>query len=284
MFEVLDQPYIFNNNFKHNLKTIGFVTIGLMLILLYFQPFGINFLASTEYGYFVLGLGIINGILLFFNTLLLPGLLPGIFNVNRWTLRKEIIWNIWMFIVLSAGFVFFSWFCQIVFDLELPLFKIGALAMLPVVLLNIMNYNSSLKKGVANAIDLKLLKKLPVREENVTIVSDNGKDAFKTNPQNIILIRSSSNYIEIYWKEGDVVKKRLQRNTLLAVENSLMKYTNFKKCHRCWIVNLDLVKGVKGNSQGYRLEVPGLEFNIPVSRRFYPFFRDYFSSNVSSST
>ena len=278
MLEALNQPYIFNNNFKHNLKTIGFVTIGLMLILLYFQPFGINFLASTEYGYFVLGLSVINGILLFFNTLLLPGLLPRIFNVNRWTLRKEIFWNIWLFVVLSAGFILFSLFCQIVFNLELPLFKIGALAMLPVVLLNIMNYNSSLKKGVANAIDLKLHKKLPTREESVTIVADNGKDTFKTDPKNIILIRSSSNYIEIFWKDKEEVKKRLQRNKLLAVENSLRKYSNFKKCHRCWVVNLDLVEGIKRNSQGYRLVISGLDFNIPVSRSFFPFFRDYFSS------
>ena len=279
MFEILDQPYIFNNNFKHNLKTIGIVSVGLVLILLYFQPFGINFLASSEYGYFVLGLGILNGVLFFFNTLLLPGLLPRIFNVDRWTIRKEIFWNIWMFVILSAGFVLFSWLYQTVFKLELPMFKIGALAMLPVVLFNIMNYNLLLKKRVVSAIDQKLLKKLPNKEEKVTLIADNGKDIFTADPRNIILIRSSSNYIEIYWKDGNQIKKRLQRNTLMAAENSMKKYTNFKKCHRSWVVNLDLVKGIKRNTQGYRLEIPGLDFTIPVSRSFYPFFRNYFSTN-----
>ena len=44
MFENLNQPYLFNNNFKHSVKTIGLVGMGFVLLVLYFQPFGINFL------------------------------------------------------------------------------------------------------------------------------------------------------------------------------------------------------------------------------------------------
>ena len=52
MFENLNQPYPFNNNFKHNVKTIGLVGMGFVLLVLYFQPFGINFLKSEHDGYF----------------------------------------------------------------------------------------------------------------------------------------------------------------------------------------------------------------------------------------
>ena len=59
MFENLNQPYPFNNNFKHNVKTIGLVGMGFVLLVLYFQPFGINFLRSERDGYFVLGMGML---------------------------------------------------------------------------------------------------------------------------------------------------------------------------------------------------------------------------------
>ena len=68
MFDNLNQPYPFNNNFKHNLRTIAFVCMGFVLIMLYFQPFGINFLASPKNGYFVLAMGLLSAANFFFNT------------------------------------------------------------------------------------------------------------------------------------------------------------------------------------------------------------------------
>ncbi len=107
MFENLNQPYPFHNNFKHNLRTITLVSMGFMLITLYFQPFGIDFfLSSRKDGYFVLYLDWKVLPLFFISTLVLPGFfLPRLFfESSRWTIRKEIIWNLGMFAVLIAAF------------------------------------------------------------------------------------------------------------------------------------------------------------------------------------
>ena len=75
MFENLHQPYPFNNHFKHNAKTIGLVGMSFVLLVLYFQPFGINFLKSENDGYFVLGAGVMCVLSLLANNLILPGLM-----------------------------------------------------------------------------------------------------------------------------------------------------------------------------------------------------------------
>ena len=82
MFENLNQPYPFNNNFKHSVKTIGLVGMGFVLLVLYFQPFGINFLKSEHDGYFVLGAGIMGAGSLFANTVILPGIMPKVFDLS----------------------------------------------------------------------------------------------------------------------------------------------------------------------------------------------------------
>ena len=226
MFENLNQPYPFNNNFKHNVKTIGLVSMGFVLIVLYFQPFGINFLKSEHDGYFVLAAGILSAGTLFSNTLILPGILPSLFNSSKWTIRKEMIWNVWLFINLFIIFTILAWLLRKIEFTDLPMFRTGALALLPLVLFNMINYNHSLKDKVVSVIDsgrhwFKEEKQLTTNLPEIKLIGENGKDVFRASQDNIILIHSSGNYVEIYWKENQIKRKKLFRQTFAFVEDSL---------------------------------------------------------------
>lgn len=286
MFENLNQPYPFNNNFKHNLRTIAFVCMGFMLITLYFQPFGINFLASPKDGYFVLIIGLVSAANFFFNTLFLPGLFPKIFETERWTVRKEMIWNIWMFAILVLGFTLTAKVFRISGMESLTFFRSAALALLPLVLFNLSNYNNSLKSKVAQVIDSgrhwlaeerKGIHTIPASEQ-IRIESDNGKEVFEQDLKNIILIQSASNYIEIFYRESAVVRKQMIRQTLSKVESQLSGFHNIKKCHRCCIVNINQVSRLTGISPNYTLEANGLDFRIPIARQNVTKFRKLISS------
>lgn len=285
MFENLNQPYPFNNNFKHNLRTIAFVCMGFMLITLYFQPFGINFLASPNDGYFVLIIGLISAANFFFNTLFLPGLFPKIFESKLWTVRKEMIWNIWMFAVLIVAFTLIAKVFRISGMESLTFFRSAALALLPLVLFNLANYNNSLKSKVSQVIDSGRHWLAEERKsihpaalnEHIKIESDNGKEVFEEDLKNIILIQSASNYIEIFFREGVTVRKQMIRQTLTNVEKSLSGFQNIKKCHRCCLVNIDQISRVTGISPNYTLEANGLDFRIPISRQNVTLFRKLIS-------
>ncbi len=285
MFENLNQSYPFNNNFKHNLRTIAFVCMGFMLIMLYFQPFGINFLASPKDGYFVLLIGLISAANFFINTLFLPGLFPKLFESERWTVKKEIIWNVWMFAVLSVIFSLIAMAFSISGMQTLTVFRAGAIALLPMVLFNLANYNNSLKSKVAQVIDsgrhwlAEERKGTHVTEnELIRIESENGKEVFEENLKNIILIQSASNYVEIFYREGTLIRKQMIRQTLSNVESRLSGFLNIIKCHRCCLVNIDQISRLTGISPNYTLESKGLDFRIPVARQNVAKFRKLISS------
>jgi hypothetical protein len=285
MFENLNQPYPFNNNFKHNMKTIGLVAMGFVLLVLYIQPFGINFLKSEHDGYFVLGAGLMSAGTFFANTMLLPGIMPKVFDPSRWTIRKEMVWNIWLFSNLFVIFSLMAWFVNEIQFTELSIFRIGSLALLPLVLFNLISYNHSLKDTMVNVLDNS--RKHWFREEKpevpefrgIKLVAENGKDVFSAGIENILVFHSSGNYIEIFWLDNQIRRKKLFRQTFAFVEQYMKENPDFKKCHRCWMVNLKKVDAVTGNSKGYFIEINKLGFKVPVSRNYISAFRELLSQS-----
>ncbi len=286
MFENLDQPYQFNNNFKHNARTILLVSMGFILIVLYIQPLGINFLKSEHDGYFVLGAGLLTAATLFLNTLIFPGMFPKLFNPAKWTIRKEIIWNIWMFSNLFALFTLMAWAAKTISYTDLPFFRTGALSLLPLILFNLISYNLSMKLKLVNMIDSgkSWLKEEinafqnQTNQESVNLVAENKKQAFAEEVERVILIHSSGNYVEIYWIDRKLaVRKRLFRQSFTNVEKALESSDVMLKCHRCWMVNINKVIKLKRSPNGYFLEMDRIDFTVPVSRNWVPIFKEKLS-------
>lgn len=284
MFENLNHPYPFNNNFKHNFNTIGLVGMGFILFVLYFQPFGINFLKSEHDGYFVLGAGILSAGTLFANTLILPGIMPMVFEPSRWTIRKEMVWNIWLFSNLFVILSLMAWFVNRIQFTDLPIFKTGGLALLPLVLFNLISYNHSLKDKMVSVLDNGRKHWFKEEKTEVTTVqkdfkifAENGKDIFYANLADILVFHSSGNYIEIFWLDNQVKRKKLFRQTFASIEKYLKENPGFQKCHRCWLVNIKLINSMTGNSKGHFVEMDHLGFKIPVSRNYISTFRKLLS-------
>jgi len=288
MFENLNQSYPFNNNFKHSVRTIGLVSMGFVLIVLYFQPFGINFLQSVNDAYFVLAAGILTALTLFGNSLFLPGMLPSVFDSSKWTIRKEMIWNIWLFINLYFIFFLLAIYVREKNFTDLPVFRIGALALLPLVLFNLINYNLSLKEKVVSVIDSGRHwfeeKQVSVKAPDIKILAENGKDTFTAPGNAVQLFHSSGNYIEIYFRQNGTNRKKLFRQTLGFVEEHLPDPLKFKKCHRCWLVNMNKVKSLSRNSKGYFLQMEDVDLKIPVSRYYISVFREALANDYEVSS
>jgi len=287
MLDNLNQPYPFNNNFKHNVKTIGLVGMGFVLLVLYFQPFGINFLKSEHDGYFVLGAGIMCVASLFANMLILPGIMPKAFDSSNWTIRKEMVWNVWLFSNLFGILTFMAWVVNEIQFTELPIFRTGALALLPLVLLNLLNYNHSLKDKMVSVLDNSRRHlfgeekpAVVLKPTDLHLIAENGKDVFNARIEDILVFHSSGNYVEIFQIEKGVCRKRLFRQSFVVVEQYLSQNPKFSKCHRCWLVNLARIEALTGNSKGYFLEIDKLGFHVPVSRNNITIFRSLMENRM----
>ena len=94
------------------------------------------------------------------------------------------------------------------------------------------------------------------------------KDNLSISPDSLIVIKSADNYIEIYYKSEDVVKKHLIRSSLKKAHETVEELDFILMCHRTFIINVNHIKEIEGNSQGYKLYFEMLDFPALVSQKY----------------
>jgi DNA-binding LytR/AlgR family response regulator len=112
---------------------------------------------------------------------------------------------------------------------------------------------------------LKRESKESVKNANqVTLYSDTS-ESLTFNLPDLLFIEADDNYSTIIWKEAGVLQKKLLRVNLKNVESQLNNSFTLR-CHRSYIVNVNAISAISGNTNGYKLKINGSDFSIPVSR------------------
>ncbi|MBQ8270233.1 MAG: LytTR family transcriptional regulator [Bacteroidaceae bacterium] len=86
--------------------------------------------------------------------------------------------------------------------------------------------------------------------------------------ENLIYIESADNYICIWYLKNEQLKKQLMRITMKEISEQLAD-SNIVRCHRSYMVNLDLVKVMRREKENLFLElgVPNVK-EIPISKTY----------------
>ena len=86
--------------------------------------------------------------------------------------------------------------------------------------------------------------------------------------ENLIYIESADNYICVWYLKNEMMKKQLLRITMKDISEQLAE-TNIVRCHRSYMVNLDLVKVMRREKENLFLElgVPSVK-EIPISKTY----------------
>lgn len=86
--------------------------------------------------------------------------------------------------------------------------------------------------------------------------------------ENLLYIESADNYICIWYMKNDALKKQLMRITMRDISQQLAD-TNIVRCHRSYMVNLDLVKVMRREKENLFLELgyPNIK-EIPISKTY----------------
>ena len=100
----------------------------------------------------------------------------------------------------------------------------------------------------------------------ISFSDDSSTNSLPINPVDITYIEAADNYIRINYMENKQVKGLLVRSTLKTAEKKLEGLSNFYRCHRSYLVNLNLIRHISGNATGYKLHLEGVTDLIPVSR------------------
>src|SRR5688572_17830824 len=127
------------------------------------------------------------------------------------------------------------------------------------------------RQGGEGATGKKQLENL---KKAIILTGDYQHEKVEVNTGNLHLVASANNYIKVYHENKGTLSYSIIRSTLKKTEETLVDHSNFFKCHRAYIINLDKVIHVEGNAQGYKIRIQGHEDLIPVSRNLNSEFSD----------
>ncbi|MDX8337644.1 LytTR family transcriptional regulator DNA-binding domain-containing protein [Draconibacterium sp. IB214405] len=271
MLNSLNKKYPFNDNLKVNTRSIAAVSLGIFLFLLFFQPFQVQNPDFNNRLIILATFGAITLVLLSIFRLVIPSIFITAFSEERWTILKEILIDLLFVICNSVAFAFFARY-------------VGRIPMTFPIVINIVIISITAAAVVVVTNQFYLLKKkvqkleIPLEETNaketieipeeIEFESENKSEYFTLFLEQLILIRSANNYIEIIYKQNDEIKKKLIRSTMKSTENLLKKYAEIVRCHRSCMVNKNYIKKVSRGTDGLTLNLFDYPQEIPVSRQY----------------
>lgn len=257
------------------------IFIGLFIYL--FQPFGLQAFETDYKSIILLGYGLVTFLFLCLFLIIIPLLFKSFFREENWKVWKEMFW----LTIILIGIAFGNYFYSVVFNVFGWMGWNGLLtflsytlpiALIPASIVTIIQQNVSLKRNIrsSSVINDKIQSKEKEQErsgDEITIKSEQGDYIFELN--GILYMNSEGNYVKVVFQKEGVEQSEMIRITLKNMLIQLMN-TPLIQCHRAYIVNLNRVSKVSGNSQGYLLSFEYTHQTVPVSRSFIKAFNSVF--------
>lgn len=272
MHDSLNRPYQFNNDLKFNLQSFLGIITGLFIFLLFFLPLDPPEADFNKKVLILSGFAIITFFLLNLFRILLPMLLPVFFKSENWTVRKEIVLHFFFLLFNTVAYAFFARYVgliQISFHLVVNIVLISLAVVVAFVIINEYKF---LRKRLYPLLVQQQFVEIPetgsAGDTGIEFESADRTERFMLFPEQIILIKSADNYIEIIFKQNDKVNRRLLRSTLKRAELSVSKYPFLLRCHRSFIVNSGCIHAVHKTDDGLKLELTDYPHMVNVSRQY----------------
>lgn len=279
-FSWLRLQYPLEDTFEEKRNTVFALSASAGLILIVLQPFGFS-LAEQSLHFAILSLiGIISmGI----NFLYLPEFFPALFKENKWSVAKAILFLTYNFLIIGL----WNHLYQVLFieqniflissgvQLLSSLIKTVAIGLVASGFLVLIRYNIRTRQH------LQIAQELNESSINGSTSGIEGPHSVRLLLENkelildrndLLSIHAEGNYIALNIREAD--KSHLFRATMKQVEEMLVEFPEFFRCHRSHMVNLNAISFLKGNSQGLFAEVGDSSEKIPVARSKIKRLRD----------
>jgi DNA-binding LytR/AlgR family response regulator len=282
---LLQQPFPFSNKRKAKFASTCLISAGVFFILYVFQPFRLSLLPADTFFPIILGYAGLCFLVVIFNYFPMMSLFSKVFEENNWKVYKEIIWYCYnIFTVGIANLLYSYWlgYFSLSINSALQMLSITFLvAILPITILIFLRYNyllnSNLKQAIALNQDFQHYHQqhqLATKQEalatnpppQIILNSEEKSGNLSLDISQLLYIEADDNYLEVVYAQEEKIQKSILRNTLKNIESTLATYTEIFRCHRSYLVNLQNVEKITGNSQGYRLAFKNTDFQVPVAR------------------
>jgi DNA-binding LytR/AlgR family response regulator len=260
---------------KEKLGLFLSISLGVFLFILFFQPFPLEELDFNNRLVFVAGLA---GIVFLFMVLVritFPWIIRNYDQTQTEPILPYYLRGFTMLVLSSVAFAFYLHYVGFVHISFHIMFKVVLICLAPPVVLWLYDSKKELKQqneSLKKKLETTQTQIEKYKEENlnksIEFISETGSENLKLKLENVALIKSADNYVEIVYREGDRFYKKLIRNTLKNIEQQLKPYSNFIRCHRICIVNLVFIEKLNRKFNNHWLTIKDYDEQIPVSRQY----------------
>lgn len=209
-----------------------------------------------------------------------PKLFPRVIDPDKWTIGKYISYTILQLIVIglitsvlthSLGFhpTLSFWTNMKYAFIDMVVYGTISVVLFTFVLRNVMLKNN-LKRALHANQELERIRLINSSIEakefdhEITIQSDTS-ETVNLRVRDLLYVEASDNYSTVYWRDDAGLQKKMLRANLKSIESQLDS-ANVVRCHRSFMVNINAIRQVEGNTNGYRLSIRDSDFRVPVSR------------------
>ncbi len=266
---------------KKYFKIYFWISISVFLFILFFQPFPSLKFESENKNLFIAGYGAIIFIVqilvqIVFQRHLLRNNMDGEYNplLNSLFYFSQIA-------LTSVAFVFYIRYVGntgITFNIVLRVVVISLSAPVTIYLKDMLlsmheKYKKLLEENRQMQDKIRQFSE-SYADKFIEFTSENEADNIRLQVSEIIFVKSADNYVEIGFRDGGEIRKKMVRNTLKNIEKQLREFNNFVRTHRSGIVNIQYIDKLNKNFNSYWLTLIDTKETIPVSRQYLMVVKD----------
>ncbi len=259
IIEKLKESYPIEVQLWNDLKNVLLITIIPPLILFLFQPFGIfmNFdFWALDLWLAVFGFGVVNGTLTLIFWILLPSLFRSYFeNFSVW--RAVLFLLLFIILLSSSNYIYikllkgsYNFLWKDYFIILTRFIIVGLFTSIIVIMIN---QTRRLKSNLRLAEEINSrLEKEKITKEKI-IKTEKEREVFKLSEETFLFAQSTDNYCMVHMLHNGQSHKKLYRLSLKSLEMQTSEIKSFVRCHRSFVINLNMVVLTEGNSRGLEL-------------------------------
>lgn len=249
-----------------------------IFILAVFEPFNFR-LNSLRQLWVLLGFALVALLATSIVFVLFPKIFKQFYNPQKWSVGKSLLNNIFLLLIVGVCVVCYDYFIVIK---QLPgyfptsflidLFAALTIGIAPITIITIIIQNRALKRNLCESKEItkELSKRVKsdTTENRYITLKGSTKESINVKAEELLFIEATGNYVAVHYKQNGRPTQKLLRSTIKQMEDSLQNHAIFIRCHRAFIVNINIISNINGNAQGHKLTLLDSLQEIPVSRTY----------------
>ena len=189
--------FLLKGSIRYSLKVYMWISLGIFLFILFFQPFSLDYEEFNNLLLFNAGCAAITFVLMSLFYIIIPRSFRSIFQVDKHEIRLYNLISAIYAVICTTAYAFYIRFVGQSEISMFYIFKILLVCTTPSVLLVIIRENESLRKLVASLresnikLNLLLGTDHETTADHILFSSENRSEKIELSPEDVLLIRSA---------------------------------------------------------------------------------------------